>query len=249
MAIAERQIMESGGNATEMVAGYLTGGIEKKNLSENNQFVLEYHLGLMADNSRFREEVDSRVKEIVARRENGRKIPLFTEDELANAKGHKKKRKKAVEGARQLSFLQNEVRDDLTSELEKMIDPEKGLNKLHRESQSRFEWNKNSLIIEEIKRKKLELRELIGLPVARGKNKYVKNDFYKYLVKRIVTFDTFGIFNEFDRAITETPSVLDLKINEVKKLVNTLLHGELNFRDRYQAFNRFSEEYRKKNSK
>ncbi|KKS95122.1 MAG: hypothetical protein UV71_C0012G0043 [Microgenomates group bacterium GW2011_GWC1_43_13] len=98
----------------------------------------------------------------------------------------------------------------------------------------------------DIREKKRELREIIGLPVARGKSEHVNDRFYKFLVRRIVNFDTFGIFSEFDRAISEKPPELESKICEVKGLVAELLGGELNQRERFQRFYEFSREYTEK---
>jgi len=177
---------------------------------------------------------------------NGRRIPLYTEDELKMARKHKKRKKVLPERPIQFGMFENSIQDNEIFKPEQIIDSERELNRLHRESKKPFSWNKNSLLNQEIQRKKLELRELIGLPVVRGKDKYINDNFYKYLVKRIVKFDTFRIFNEFDRIIIGTTPEFEIKINDVKGIVNELLNKELNSRERDQKFNNFTEAYRNK---
>ena len=75
---------------------------------------------------------------------------------------------------------------------------------------------------EEFKIKRQELRNIIGLPVARGKSPYVNNSLYKYLVKQIYKYDKFGIFNDY---LSPFPVDKDLqtRINQVTRLIKTML--------------------------
>ena len=177
--------------------------------------------------------------------ENGRKIPLFTDEELAKARKHRRKKKNPPVQTPQPSFLDEEVHVSGILGPITIIDPEKGIARRHHDSQYPIEWAKDKLLSKEIQQKKQELRNRIGLPVARGKDEHVNDDFYKFLVKNVVKFDTFEIFCEFDRVITETPPELDLKIGEVSGLVGELLKGGLNGQERYQRFYQFRREYRK----
>jgi hypothetical protein len=181
----------------------------------------------------------------VERQENGRRTPLFTDEELAMAKRHRKK--KVVP---EMTFQQRLIDDPAPSfdalGPDSIIDPERKTIKVEKDLDNPSCSHKNSLINEEIRHKRMELRKKIGLPVARGKDPHVKDDFYKLLVKRVVKYDNFGIFNEFDRVITDSPPELDLKINQVKEVIDELLNGGLNLRERYRRFYEFTQEYKEK---
>ena len=137
----------------------------------------------------------------------------------------------------------NPVHQDEEMELLETQDPENKLAKLHKQMQGRYSWNTNESIAKEIQQKRLKLRDLIGLPIARGDSPYKNDKFYRFLVKRIVGWDNFGIFDKYDRVITEVPTELDLKISQVKGLIAELLNGELNQIQRFQRFDRFTREY------
>jgi len=100
--------------------------------------------------------------------------------------------------------------------------------------------------MQEIRKKQTDLRNLIGLPVARGKDPHINDDFYKFLVRSIYKRDIFGIFMEYDRVLGEIPEELNDRINQVKELINELLNTSLNKQQRYKAFNQFSQEYQNK---
>lgn len=124
------------------------------------------------------------------------------------------------------------------------VDPDKRLYRLGAELNSRYyRYLKNTPITEEIKAKKLELRSRIGLPIVRGKDPHVNDRFYKFLVKKIYTFDTFGIFMEYDRVLDRVPPGLDLKIKQVGGLVDELLNKGLNRPQRFEKFNQFVKDY------
>jgi hypothetical protein len=91
--------------------------------------------------------------------------------------------------------------------------------------------------------KRTELRKRIGLPVARGKDPHVNDNFYKFLVKKVYTFDEFGIFEEYDRVLDKMPPELDGKINQVAGLINELLNTGLNRQERSKKFWQFDREY------
>lgn len=240
----ERELQEYKNNIVEILARVLLGQIKREGLDENNQAVLGYYLGLMDDDPKFRKQIDARKNELTLIAKNGRKISLFTSEELAKAKRHRKHQK----GESQIVF-QSELWLDHSSKKKStmnpgtVLDPERKLVRIHGEMQNRFSWDTNSLIKKEVQQKKLELRDLIGLPVQRGKDPHVNDDYYKFLVRKIVTFDAFGILNEFDRVLTAIPPELDTKINQVKELVDELLNNGLNLRQRHERLNEFIIEY------
>jgi len=161
---------------------------------------------------------------------------------LAKRKRHIKRQN---ESAFQPGLWQNEpIPNNKTYGSENTIDPEKKLLKLGKGLDSCFYSYKNSPITAEISEKKLRLRNLIGLPVARGKDPHVKDRFYKFLVRKVCTYDTFGIFIEYDRVLDKIPQELDFKIKQVGGLVDELLNKNLNRPQRFRTFNQFVQEYR-----
>lgn len=229
----------------EILALFSAGEIKKEDLSENNQVILGYYLGLMADNPEFAAKVNSRKNQLAIM--SGRKIPLYSSDKIKKLAKRKRKIKKA-KPAFQLKIWQDKpISNSETHESKYIHDPEKELIELGRNLDNPFYNHKNSPITAEIKRKKIELRNLIGLPIARGKDPHVNDDFYKFLVKRVCALDIFGIFIEYDRVIDETPQELDLKIKQVKKLIDELLNQGLNRAQRFKRFNQFAKEYQNKN--
>jgi len=97
---------------------------------------------------------------------------------------------------------------------------------------------------EYINNKKKELRDIIGLPVARGKDAHVKDRFYKFLVKRIYTYDTFGIFNEYSHNFGTNSDELNSKINLVKGLVNEVLNTGLNYPEKFKHYDKFRQNFK-----
>jgi hypothetical protein len=251
MADIERQVNGGGGpNIIEKMARFLLGQLSKEDMDEANRETLSYYLELMDHNPKLKEIVYAKKNEIILANNDGRKIPLFTAEELAKAKRQRKKKipkpGRDPRGGSQIALFESEEPIVEPSEVIMVPDPEQGLAKLHKIQQSPFTWNKNKIIGDEIRQKRLELRDRIGLPIARGKSEHVNDRFYKYLVRRVVTFDNFGVFSEYDRVIRDTPPELDLKINEVKGLVTELLSGVFNQRERFQRFDRFSRGYTEK---
>jgi hypothetical protein len=177
--------------------------------------------------------------------EYGRRVPLFTDEELAMARKHRKK-KVIPERTLQPRLLKDPVPSFDMLGANAIIDPERKIIKVGNDLDNPAYGHKNSLINEEIRHKRMELRQRIGLPVARGKDPHVKDDFYKLLVRRVVEYDKFGIFNEFDRVITNSPPELDLKINQVKEVINELLNRRLDQKEGCRRFNEFAREYKEK---
>ncbi len=100
---------------------------------------------------------------------------------------------------------------------------------------------------EEFRTKRQELREIIGLPVARGKSPYVNNSLYKYLVRQIYKYDKFGIFHDY---LLPWPADenLEIRINQVTELVKTMLHDTSldTKRKKWNYYKQFSADYRQR---
>jgi len=125
-----------------------------------------------------------------------------------------------------------------------IIDPEKKLVKLHREFEKFPYWHdKNSLVAENIGYLKLKLRNIIGLPIARGKDPHVNDRFYKFLVKRIVHYDVFGIFIEYDGLKHDEPTDLGVRIHQVKNYIGEALNNNAGLREKYMNYNEFVDIY------
>lgn len=225
------------------LALFLSGKIRKEDMSENNQVVMSYYLGLMADDPQFAKRVNVIKTQML---EKGKKVPLYTSEELQKAKRHRKYDKVQREVFFQPGFWEEgSSQEEIKPELVNFQDSEKKLNKLRRFSSRHFNEDYRKILRKEVGDRKNELRNVIGLPIARGKNPHVNDDFYKFLVRRVCTFDTFEIFNEYDRAISKIPLDLDAKIGQVKGLVDELLNQGLGRRERFKRFDQFAEEYEK----
>ena len=224
-----------------ILALFLSGKIKREDVGENNQMVMDYYLGLMADDPKFAKRVNFIKDQML---ERGKRIPLYTSEELQKAKGHRKHRK--IQGE---MFSQPGLWEEITPqkspelELDNLNDPERKLTKLYESSSRRFNQDYKKLLGKEVQDRKNELRNKIGLPIARGKDLHINDDFYKFLVRRVCTFDTFKIFNEYDRATDRISPDLNLKIGQVKGLVDELLYQGVNRHERFERFDQFKEEY------
>ncbi len=225
------------------LALFLSGKIKREDMNENNQVVMDFYLGVMSDDPRFAQKVNLIRNQML---EKGRKIPLYTPKELGRAKDHKKRKKSLVAKASQPTFWEEtSIKNVSEPVFEDYYDPEKDLTKLHKFSSRHFNQDYKRLLGKDVQDRKNELRDLLGLPIVRGKDPHVNDNFYKFLVRRICTFDTFQIFDEYDRAIDKISPKLNLKIEQVKSLVDELLNQGLNRRERFERFYQFSREYEK----
>jgi hypothetical protein len=227
-------------DAIELMARIIMGSLKAE--GENNQFFVSYWRGVMAEDEKFRAAVYSRVAQLS---EKGRKIPLFTHEELQNAKRHRKRRKETAQPALQppLFDLSLSTFEQDPSDIEG-TNQEREMDKIFGSLEGRF--RRGRIIREEVKQKKQELREKIDLPPARGKNPHVGDRFYKFLVRGIVTSDRLGIFNEYDRAIGGVTPELSAKINEVKAFVEQVQNSGYAQKEKYKKYYQFVEEYEKK---
>jgi hypothetical protein len=233
---------EKNRDITYTLALFLSGKIRREDMAEENQTVLSFYLGLMADYHQFAQRVNSLKNQLMT---NGQKIPLYSEEEIKRMKKYKKRhRKKDEPQASQLSFWsEKNVFENEEQSLKIISDPEKTLFQEGEKLESRFFPRKKLLITKEVREKKLKLREMIGLPVARGKNPHVNDRFYKFLVRNICQYDEFEIFREYDRVLDELPEDLSLKIKEVSDLVEQLLNNNLNRNQKYNTFKEFVRDY------
>lgn len=179
----------------------------------------------------------------------GRRIPLYTDKELERAKAHKKPRKCRIKKDFQPGLLNLEfpkVENIGIFNSQGIVDPEKKLVKLHGEFGRPPNWRgKDSLVDEDIKHIKLKLRNIIGLPIARGKDPHVGDAFYKFLVKRIVNFDVFGIFSEFKDLKHDGLTDLDVRIGQVKDHIGDVLNSHVGLREKRINYYKFVETYNK----
>lgn len=205
----------------EILAQYKAGNIDRGQLSENDNQVLSYYLGLAIDDPKFARDIKLRQQQILN--------PTPPQE----------------------SLVQMELFSNPTPPSEK--DTSQSLEKMHREQwRQQQRWSRmkpDPKLREEIKIKKKELRQTIGLPVARGKSPYVNDSLYKYLVKRIYTYDNFGIFNDYFSPFPVEN--LDTRISQVATLVDNMLNSpDLDTkRKKWNYFKQFSFEYKQRWSK
>jgi hypothetical protein len=108
-----------------------------------------------------------------------------------------------------------------------------------------YRHKKDTPIIEEIRHKRQELREKIGLTREEKKKAEVDPRLNKFLETRVCKKDIFHLFNEYDRVIIgEIPEELNLKINAVKDLIERLLYGKSYIFEKFNEFHKFEDEHR-----
>lgn len=245
MANVERSQNTGNGNVIETLALFLAKKITREDMGKNSRTVLDFYLGLMSEDPEFASQVNARKNQLLSK--EGYKIPLFSEDEIKQMKKHRSHRKKSSPAGHQLRFWQEKTESNTTTyRYESILDPEYKLSKYTRETDYLYRPNLDSLISDETHEKRMKLRDLIGLPVASGKDPHVNDKFYQFLVRRISTYDTFGIFIEFDRVLDEIPEDLNLKIKQVGGLVDKLLNKNLDRSRQFSTYNRFVHEYRER---
>jgi len=181
--------------------------------------------------------------------EIGRRIPLYTDEELENARKHKKHKKTRIEARFQPELFKVEssvVENTGMFDCQSSMDPGKQLARLHREFEKPlYLRNKNSLVNEDIRYLKLKLRNIIGLPIARGKDPHIGDRFYKFLVRRIIRNDVFRIFTEFNDYKYDEPTDLDARISQVKNYVSEALSSNVGLREKYMNYNEVVDIYNK----
>ena len=221
------------------------GMIKSEDVGPENAMVLGYYRGVMEEDPKFKAAVIKKQNEICLREQSVEKRPIFSQEELEKAKKHRNLRKFAKKQTyRQPELWKDPPRQDLEPYThDQVIDPEKRIFKEFEKLNNRYVPFKSTYIPAEIKHKRNELRGLINLPVVRGKDPYINDPFYKFLVKNIVKNDTFGIFEEYEHVIDIIPEHLGTKIEKVKTFINEVLAGSLNMSQKYKEYHQFLEYY------
>ena len=171
MANIERQTDGEGPNIIEKTARFLLGQISMEDMTEGKRKMLSDFLEFMDHNSKIEEIVYAKKDEIMATPatpQNGRKIPLYTKEELAKAKRHRGRKRTSPERVFQPVLFQVEEPVDGSGGNPIPLDPERKLNRLHAREQSPFSWNKNKAISKEIKQKGRSLETESAYPWQEG---------------------------------------------------------------------------------
>jgi hypothetical protein len=236
----------NGNSLVEIMALFIDGRIKRENMSEENQVLIDVYMGIMLDDPKFAAAVDERRKQFTPVPIEGQRTSLFPSEVIEKMSKKKKKRKAEERGVQPSLWQESQIPQNGENEFESRIDPLDRVMEAGRKLNSRF-GKSESFFSEEIKNKKESLRNEIGLPIARGKDPHVKDYFYKFLVRKICTYDSFGIFGENNRTLTQRDEELNMKISEVKGLVGELLNNKsLGRQEKFGMYSQFSEEYKNK---
>lgn len=215
-----------------------------EDLSEQNQFVLRYSIDLLNDDQALATQVDFRKNQILGK---GVKIPLFSGKELENAKKHRNKKVSAT-GERffQSQLWSSIVETNETFVLESVLDPDNRLTKVGKSLEKPFPNYIDKVLQEETKKKKVELREKIGLPIVKRGDKYCGDHFYISLVTRVVRWDIFRIFDDYCFENFGITDELSTRIEEVGQLIGELKNSTCKRYEKYEYFDRFVDSYSRK---
>lgn len=128
------------------------------------------------------------------------------------------------------------------------IDPDSRISKVGKSLDGRFKNYMDKVLEEEMRKKRLELRNKVGLPIARNGSVYHDNRFYKFLVRRVVTWDLFHIFGDYCCERFDVPEELNVRIGEVKELIDKLISKNqlLSQHKKYKLVDEFVDEYGQK---
>jgi len=225
----------------EVVALFKLKRINKEDMSPDNQTMLDIYMGQYLDDKEFAGEVISRMGEI----NKGIRLPLF-EPELTDKKpkGNQKKTKsKNTEKGLQMPLWDYEILNGGKSGLEGTWKPKDKIHGLGNDLNRRFYFHNNEVMREEVSKRKMELRNEIGLPEVRGADKRVGDRFYKYLVKRIYTYDVFKIFAENDRVLVEADDELELKKEMIKEEVERISELNVSIWHKMRKFKEFKKNF------
>lgn len=229
------------GTVVEILALYRLRLIKPEDFDPNDLKNLGYYFGRLIDDPELERLVNRRVGQLT-QESAGIKSPLFPAEVTNKMKKRKKPRKKQ-KPPRQLSFLTPDTHEDKPNTFEFEVNPIAKIDKLGHYLDSPTHRGRRSPLSKIVQQRKRELRDMIGLPIARGKSPYIKNRFYKFLVRNICDYDVFGIFMLYDRVLGEIPEDLSLKIEEITRLINELLNPTLTPREAYGSFRDFLQEY------
>jgi hypothetical protein len=225
LAMVENNNQDSGnqeGNIVKILALYSLGKIDMEKLDSDSQLTLRLWYNAMLDDPSLKNLVDTVKEELLAKTlvAEPAKIPdVVTKKE---------------------TYLQ----PSLLSTEPVSNGSENRLYKLGKDLDSQYyHHQKSTLITEEIKYKRQELREKIGFTRAEKTKADLNPKLNKFLEKRICEKDIFHLFEEYDRVLGEIPEELNLKINAVSDLIKRLLYGKLNIFEKYNEFHKFEDEH------
>lgn len=211
------------GNIVKILALYSLGKIDMEKLDSDSQLTLRLWYNAMLDDPRLKELVNTVKEELLV------KTPVAEPENKPDVVTKK-------ETYLQPSLLPKESASNVS---------ESRLDKLGKDLNGQYyHYQKNTPITEEIKHKRQELREKIGLTRVEKNRADLDPKLNKFLEKRICEKDIFHLFEEYDRVLGEIPEELNLKINAVSDLIKILLYGELNVFEKYKEFHKFEDEHR-----
>lgn len=195
------------GTIVEILALFRTGQIKRESLDSGSQANLNFYLALMSEDRNFAQQVIARQQQMAIA--SGYKPPLYSQEQIKKMKKLRKRRKRSARASQLPLWQAEQVLDGQTSETGSVFDPEAKLHGFGRVLDTPYyRYIKHTPITAEIRKKRKDLRMMIGLPEARGKNPHVKDPRYQYLVEKVVKMDKFRIFREFDRVLDEIPEEL-----------------------------------------
>lgn len=177
--------------------------------------------------------------------ELGKKVPLYNLEELKLALKHKKRKKKKEYGLQPSLLSLSEEKEPLTGNCY-WKDREGEIGRMHEIFQDKYDSGKE-IYNEEIAHRRLKLREIIGLPIARGISKNVNNPFYKRLVKEVAKEDVFGIFQKYDRVLilSDIPQDLSDEIDTIKDFITGIIDEKSSPGVKYRKLNEFIKNFKK----
>lgn len=113
---------------------------------------------------------------------------------------------------------------------------------------SRMGWKHDKELRKETAIRKKELRAMINLPVARKGSGHENDGFYKFLTRKVVTWDVFSIFKDYLSLIGDPPEDLKIRIETVRDMINIVTSPEsgLNQREKYNYYHDTLSEYLEK---
>ncbi len=239
----DKPVKTEDGGPIEVLALIRLGRVRFEDLGEEYKAKITSFEKKVAEDPELEKKIFARENEIALRRGNSEKNPLYTSTEL---KKHRNSKKTVKDGEYfvQPDLFQNRQSGEYQSRLKSEKDPEAMIMDVGRRLNDRFyRYHKEKEKIEDQK-KKLELRDKIGLPIARRGTEYSNDSFYKFLVRRIVTWDMFHLFSDYIGIIGDTPEELEGRIEETRNLVNELLTGRLHKYQKFGKFNNFVDKHR-----
>ena len=266
MAKSENKQDGSVFNAVEEVANYLNCRTKREEMSVNNTRVLDYWLGVMAEDPKFAAKVNARRSQLSPER----KMSLFTKEELKKASRHHVSEGGGDEPARQPRLWKDppvKPKGRVYAH-DEIISSDVRLEKIQRQVNQPYPLPKNSPQIEEDKYLQQELRKqkkslekrlnLPEIPILRKDDPRRKNPTYifnSWLNDKIAMCDNFGVFNQFQREyyqaynngepFHESVGLLS-KINVIGNFISNLQTSGLTDWNKRRELGKFVEEYKER---